>query len=194
MPLMWTDFMPRFQLILASGSPRRQELLKLRNIPFIVRVPDIEETIDVSSTLEDAAISLARQKAEAIHEKDAWVLGCDTIVEVNGERLGKPIDAADAARMLRLLSGKTHRVLTGCCLRQEDTYHVFHQAATVTFASLEEAEIRQYIETGEPYGKAGAYAIQGFAARFITGITGDYYAIMGLPVRVLYQHLKELLH
>lgn len=191
--LMWTDSMEHPKLILASGSPRRQELLKLLDIPFIIRIPDVTEQIDASSTLEEAAMKLARQKVDAIEATKAWVLGCDTIVEVDGHRLGKPIDDADATRMLKQLSGTTHRVLTGCCLRQDNTHHMFHQSATVTFATLDDDEIKQYIKTGEPYGKAGAYAIQGFAARFITSITGDYYAIMGLPVRALYQHLKELL-
>ncbi|TVP96337.1 MAG: septum formation protein Maf [Acholeplasmatales bacterium] len=190
---MWTKSTSIPHLILASGSPRRQELMKLLDVPFVVRVPDIEEILDDTLSLAEAAMSLARQKAEAIDEKRAWVLGCDTIVEVNGHRLGKPVDAADAARMLALLGGTTHRVMTGCCLKQDETYHLFHQSATVTFAPLEDAEIAEYIGTGEPFGKAGAYAIQGYAARFITSIAGDYYAIMGLPVRALYQHLKELL-
>lgn len=176
------------RLILASGSPRRKELLERLNIDFEIIPPNIEEHLDDTLVLEDAVIDLAWQKASYIKDKqpDAKVLGCDTIVVYEGQVLGKPKDAKDAFKMLSLLSGNTHRVITGCVYIDRGTIKKFYRDAYVTFSLLNEDEIQWYIDTKEPFGKAGAYAIQGLGGRFIENLRGDYYAVMGLPLQAIY--------
>ncbi len=182
------------QLILASQSPRRQELLRLITQDFTVCPADVDEALIEGVSLADEVARLAAQKAQAVagHNPEAVVIGSDTLVVCDGQALGKPVDAEDARRMLRLLSGRTHEVMTGLALciphkpMIKDTV-----ITTVRFAALEETEISAYIQTGEPMDKAGAYGIQGLGARLIEGITGDYYSVMGLPVRRLYMHMRE---
>ncbi len=178
--------------ILASRSPRRKALLPLVGREFEVVAPGVQERIDNQKTPEEAAIALARMKAKDVGQRhpDRLVLACDTVVSVDGEHLGKPENAADARRMLNLLSGKEHRVVTGCVLTKQGEEVSFHGDARVFFHELAQEEIEAYITTGEPFGKAGAYAVQGQASRHIERIEGDYYAIMGLPVAKVYHHLK----
>mgnify|MGYP004572114887 FL=1 len=181
-------------LILASQSPRRKELLEKCGYPFSITVADIDETIDFSLSLEDAIQTLAYKKAEKVftdHKEDV-VIGSDTIVTINSQILGKPKDKNDAFNMLKSLSGKTHQVITGLAVITKDKVYKTVSVNDVTFYDLSDEEIYKYIETNEPMDKAGAYAIQGIASRYIKSINGDYYAIMGLPVSKLYHILKYI--
>jgi septum formation protein len=205
-------------LILASASPRRQELLRNAGITFTVQPADINETPLVGESPQDCAERLARQKALAVFQSHPQVdvLGADTIVVIDGAILGKPRDAGDAARMLRLLSGRTHAVITGVCLvgpaassqlpiaRKTESKPItgnrpaataFERTASattlVTMCEFCENDIRDYIATGEPMDKAGAYAIQGVASRWIPRIDGDYSNVVGLPVAMVYAMLRE---
>ena len=181
--------------ILASASPRRRALLALAGIPFEVCAPHVEERIDPSWSAAEAARALACQKADAIAQKfpEACVIAADTIVEIDGALLGKPENEADAARMLRLLSGREHRVVTGVCLRLGGARRVFSCETLVRFFSLSDEEIAAYVASGEPMDKAGAYGIQGRGALLAEGITGDYFNVVGLPVARLTRELKEFL-
>jgi septum formation protein len=188
-------------LVLASASPRRQELLRNAGIPFTVAPADIDETPLPNESARDCAERLARDKALKIwrmRPHDA-ILGADTVVVVDKEILGKPIDAADAARMLRLLSGRTHEVITGVCIAPPAVYStsenkncVASENTRVTFSELTDVDIQQYVATKEPMDKAGAYAIQGIASRWIPRIEGDYSNVVGLPVSLVYRILREL--
>jgi septum formation protein len=182
-------------LILASASPRRADLLRAAAIPFEVHPADVDEQRLPDEPPYRYVRRLAEAKAIAIAARfpGRAVLGADTVVVLGGEVLGKPADPADATRMLRRLSGRTHEVLTGLCLvgqdgatagsgRRTDT-----TVTTVTFAVLGEAEIEWYVASGEPLDKAGAYAIQGLASRFVTTIDGSYSNVVGLPVARLYE-------
>jgi len=182
-------------IILASASPRRRELLSLAGLDFEVRVPDVDERLDPAWTAAQAARALAEQKAAAAAQSfpGACVIAADTIVEIDGVLLGKPANAADAARMLRLLSGSEHRVVTGVCLRLGEAARVFAQETLVRFYPLGEEEIEAYVRTGEPMDKAGAYGIQGRGALLVEGITGDYFNVVGLPVARLVRELKEMI-
>ena len=182
------------ELILASQSPRRRELLGLIAADFSVCPADIDETMNESLPMEARVADLSARKAYAVaaEHPGAAVVGSDTVVVLDGEPLGKPVDAADAKRMLSALSGRAHEVVTGVALALPDGCVL--QDATVTrvrFAPLTEAEIDWYIASNEPMDKAGEYGIQGLGARFIEGIEGDYYSVMGLPVRRLYEMLRE---
>lgn len=183
------------RLILASNSPRRRELLQNAGFEFDVRPSGIEETRLPGEPPEDFARRLARDKALDVARQSiagSFVLGADTVVAVNGEILEKPVDAADAARMLRTLSGRTHRVMTGVCLvRAPETVMAWtHETTSVTFRNLTEEEIGSYVASGEPFDKAGGYAIQGLASRFIPRIEGCYFNVVGLPISLLYEILK----
>ena len=196
-------------LVLASASPRRQELLRNAGIAFIVHPTNTPEVPQAGESGRECAERLARQKALAAfhNHPDDFVLGADTVVVVDGEILGKPRDEADATRMLRLLSGRTHQVITGVCLiglplktgnkklrtgvediRFEDTRS---ETTLVTMTAFTDEDIQAYIATGEPMDKAGAYAIQGMASRWIPRIEGDYFNVVGLPVSLVYQMLRE---
>lgn len=207
-------------LVLASASPRRQELLRSAGISFTVQPADIDETPLAGELPEDCAERLARDKALTVwrtrpHEV---VLGADTIVVADNELLAKPLDADDAARMLRLLAGREHLVITGVCLVRTaasgrlpvgsgtETYQgsqythnspsdpciiTAHETTVVTMSKVSEAEIRDYVATGEPMDKAGAYAIQGIASRWIPRIEGDYSNVVGLPVALVYKMLRD---
>ena len=172
------------QLILASGSPRRKELLSLYTTDFTVCVSDFDESAVTAPTPALLVEKLARGKCLAVARSHpgAVVLGCDTVVEAGGRVLGKPRDAQDAKRMLRALSGTTHQVHTGVCLWDGAQARSFVDSCRVTFFPIPEQEILAYTATPEPYDKAGAYAIQGRAALWLDRLEGDYYTIMGLPV------------
>ena len=182
-------------IILASASPRRRELINLAGIPFEVCVPNVDERLDPAWTAARAARNLARQKAGAVAENfpGDCIIAADTVVEVAGRLLGKPIDAADAARMLRMLSGREHRVVTGVCLRRGQAERAFTQETLVRFYPLSEEEIEAYVRSGEPMDKAGAYGIQGKGALLVEGITGDYFNVVGLPVAMLARELRAFL-
>ncbi len=179
-------------IILASQSPRRKELLGLLHIPFTVRVADIDEAMDDTLSPYDAVAQVSRRKAEAVKQsEDELIVAADTIVVCKGQILGKPRDEADARRMLRLLSGTDHQVMTGMTVLKGHRCVVCTEVADVHFRSLSDAQIDAYIQTGEPMDKAGSYGIQGGAALFVEKIVGDYYNIMGLPVCRLGQILEE---
>lgn len=181
------------QLILASGSPRRKELLGLFGIPFTVRAADIDETMNPAGNPFDEVARLSREKALAVPRgEDDVVIAADTIVVCNGRVLGKPKNEAQAAEMLTMLSGQAHQVMTGCTLLRGDRQQTFTEVTDLHFRSLSQGEIRRYVATGEPMDKAGAYGIQGGAALFCTRMEGDYYNVMGLPVCRLWQSLREI--
>lgn len=180
-------------LILASASPRRHELLLAAGIPHVVRPSHIPEERHPDESAGAYVRRIAACKAQTIPATDSdIVLGADTIVCVEGEVLGKPRDDRDAARMLRLLSGRDHSVLTGIALRKGD-YLIQDLAETkVWFDEIGPHEIDEYIRTGEANDKAGAYAIQGYVSRFVRRIEGSYHNVVGLPISLVYCHLNEL--
>jgi septum formation protein len=180
-------------LVLASASPRRQELLRNAGIEVVVHPTDIVEVPQAGETPRASAERLASEKAAAIASQypERFILGADTIVVVNGEMLGKPSDAEDAKRMLRLLSGRQHEVITGVCLIGPEFREVSSETTTVQFSELTQPEIAYYVSTGEPMDKAGGYAIQGIASRWIPRIEGDYSNVVGLPVARVYQMLRK---
>ena len=180
-------------LVLASASPRRQELLRNAGIPFEVQPAHIAEDPLPGEAAEVYAERLAREKALAVagQRPQDFVLGADTVVVVDGQILGKPSDAADAARMLRLLSGREHRVITGVCLVVSGQWSVASETTSVTMSEISEKEITDYIASGEPMDKAGGYAIQGIASRWIPRIEGDYSNVVGLPVARVWGMLRQ---
>lgn len=199
-------------LVLASASPRRQDLLRSAGISFEVQPADLDETPLAGESARDCAERLAREKALAVWRMRPGnlVLGADTVVVVDHAILGKPVDAEDAARMLRMLSGRVHQVITGVCLVSPSAFpdsaspanasnpepgdceaNTSSETTLVTFIALSDAEIRDYVATGEPMDKAGAYAIQGIASRWIPRIEGDYSNVVGLPVARVYRMLQE---
>jgi septum formation protein len=190
-------------LVLASASPRRQELLRNAGISFTVQPADVDETPLPDELPRACAERLAREKALAVWRTRPQdrVLGADTIVVVDETILGKPADAADAARMLRRLSGRVHCVITGVCVVEavargqlpvaSGELRTASETTLVTMNELSDEEIRDYIATGEPMDKAGAYAIQGMASRWIPRIEGDYSNVVGLPVALVFAMLRE---
>lgn len=188
-------------LVLASASPRRRELLTQAGFIFSVHPAHIPEDPLPSEEPMAYVTRLARQKAEAVFmelsaasQEDLVVLGADTTVTLDGHILAKPEDAADAARMLRLLSGRTHRVITGVAVATAGRVEVAAEATAVRFLTLSEEEIAGYIATGEPMDKAGAYGIQGRAARWIPRIEGCYFNVVGLPVALVGTMLESILN
>ena len=178
-------------LILASASPRRSELLRTAGFSFTVRSRPVEEVRAPGEGPEDYARRLARAKAEAAWEsRDEIVLGADTIVVLNDRVLEKPADAEEARAMLRMLSGRTHTVITAICLRHAGGEIVDAASTRVHFAELDSTEIDEYVASGEPMDKAGAYGIQGLASKFVDRIEGCYFNVMGLPLPLVYRHLK----
>jgi len=178
-------------LVLASQSPRRAEILRNAGIPFTVRVGPVDETPLEAERPGPYVRRLAHAKALAIDAApDEVVLAADTTVVSHGELLAKPADAADARRMLLMLSGRRHEVLTGICLRRGDQVITDHASTAVWFAPLTSHEIDEYVASGEPMDKAGAYAIQGLASKFVERIDGCYFNVMGLPVALVYRHLR----
>ncbi len=181
-------------LILASASPRRQELLRLAGLDFVVSPAKRKELLPNGIPPEEAPLYLAAQKAGdvAVDYPEAMVIGCDTVVILDGILMGKPDDEADAVRMLRRLSGKRHDVLTGVCIRRQTEQHSFCEKTEVEFYSLTEREIEEYVATGEPLDKAGAYGIQGRGGLLVKAIRGDFYNVVGLPVSRLCRVLRNL--
>jgi len=183
-------------LVLASGSPRRKELLGNMGFSgFTVLKPDFDEDAvtapDPGGLVEALSAGKAEAAAREVSDPEALLLAADTVVVLDGAVLGKPRDEADAFRMLSALSGRTHRVYTGVTLRRGGEVLTGHEVSEVTFRSLTEEEIRNYIATKEPMDKAGAYGIQGFGALLVEGIRGDYFNVMGLPVCRLGTMLKQ---
>jgi len=184
--------MIRPRVLLASASPRRRELLNLVGIEHEVRPANIDETYLADETPRAHAERLAREKATAIDAPDSVTIGSDTIVVVDGQVLGKPRDRAHAAEMLRVLSGRSHIVMTGIAARWRGTLASGLEEVGVTFRRLSDDEIERYIDTGEPMDKAGAYGIQGFGATIVDRVDGDYFAVMGLPLNRLVRLLRTL--
>jgi septum formation protein len=190
-------------LVLASATPRRQELLRNAGIPFVTQPTDVPEVPQEGEAPRSFAERLAREKALAVFRQrpSDFILGADTIVVVDAQILGKPRDGTDAARMLRLLSDRTHHVITGVCLvdpqrgtenRKPETVFedVRSETTLVTMDTLSDDDIRSYLSSGEPMDKAGAYAIQGIASRWVSRIEGDYFNVVGLPVSLVYKMLR----
>ena len=180
-------------LILASQSPRRRELLGLTGLDFTVRVADIDETMDSEKAPFDEVSRVSRLKALAVERNEGdVVIAADTIVVCEGQVLGKPRDEADAFRILSLLSGRYHEVMTGMTVLRDDQIITHTEVTKIHFRELHPDEIRAYIASGEPMDKAGAYGIQGGAALFADEMVGDYYNVMGLPVCRLAMILRSL--
>ena len=184
--------MSGLNLVLASRSPRRAELLEAAGYAFTVRAADIDETPFPGEGPRDYVLRIAEEKARAVASTESeTVLAADTSVVLGPEIMGKPSDPADAVRMLRALSGQKHEVLTGICLKRGARVVRDLAATAVWFAPLSEDEIGSYVESGEPMDKAGAYGIQGLASRFIERIDGSYTNVVGLPVALVYRRLRE---
>ena len=186
----------KYKLILASNSPRRKELLAGLGVPFEVRVlQDIDEHYPESLPVNEVARYIAKEKADAyrrIVAADELIITADTVVIVGDEILGKPMDEADAVRMLRLLSGRTHQVTTGVCLLTAEKERCFDVTTDVTFKTLTDEEIHYYVNRYRPFDKAGAYGIQEWIGYIgVTGLNGSYYNVMGLPVQRIYQELTK---
>lgn len=185
------------KIILASASPRRAEILRTVGWPFETLPVDIDESRNNGEDAVSYVCRLAREKAEAAASRssDGIILGADTTVVLAEHILEKPVDREDAIRMLRLLSNREHQVLTGVAIVETVTgkVKVSHETTDVKFAAMSEAEIEWYADTSEPMDKAGAYAIQGLGSRFIEGIKGDYFNVVGLPVRLVYQLIAQVI-
>lgn len=181
-------------IILASKSPRRKQLLSMLGLEFTIQTADIDETMDPSQTPAHEVAAVAQRKAEKIAQTaspDDVIVSADTIVVIDGKILGKPKTEEDAARMLRLLSGRTHTVYTGLSVFTQGKAETQVVSTEVTFRALSDAEIGAYINTREPMDKAGSYGIQGYGAMFVSHLDGDYFAVMGLPVCTLSQMLRR---
>ena len=188
------DNLKNYHIILASNSPRRKQLLAGLGFDFDVKVlPFINEDYPDSIPAEDIAEYIARKKADAYRRvmlADNLIITADTVVVVGGKALGKPVDASDAHRMLRMLSGRTHQVVTGVCLTTFEQQRHFSVATDVTFKQLSDEEIAYYIENYRPFDKAGAYGIQEWIGYIgVTGLNGSYFNVMGLPVQRIYTEL-----
>ena len=181
-------------IILASASPRRREIMDKLNVHYRVIVSNVREEMKEDLPVEERIKDLALQKALAVFNEhpEELVIGADTIVEVDGRILGKPHTMTEAREMLKLLSNRTHRVITAVAMISKDHQYVDYDSTEVTFENLSDSEIEKYIQTREPYDKAGAYAIQGWASVFISGINGSYYTVMGFPLHKVYRKLREL--
>ena len=191
------DNLKKYKVVLASNSPRRKELLSGLGIDYEVKtLPDIDESFPEGLTEVETATYIARAKADVyrnIMQPDELIITADTIVWLDGEVMGKPVDEEDARRMLRALSGKTHQVITGVCLTTIDSQKAFATVTDVTFCHLSEEEIDYYVERYRPMDKAGSYGIQewiGFVG--VESISGSYFNVMGLPIQRLYTELKKL--
>lgn len=172
------------QYILASQSPRRKFLLETIIPKFDIIVSNVDETIEPGTDPVIAVKILAKRKGQPIAKQypDAVVISADTIVVIDGIILGKPKSEVDAERMLKMLSGKTHQVITGVCIMHNKTEHIFADTTDVTFKNLSDLEIQKYIATGEPMDKAGSYGLQGDGSKFVDNINGDQFNVIGLPV------------
>jgi len=180
-------------IILASQSPRRKELLKMCGYEFEVKPAEADETLPEGITPGEAVCHLSRIKAEAADDGENIIIGSDTVVASEGEILGKPHSDEDAFSMLKKLSGKVHSVFTGVTLIKKKEKITFFEETKVEFYPLSDEEIKDYIKTGEPKDKAGAYGIQGYGGLLVKGISGDFNNVVGLPVARLSRELKKLL-
>ncbi len=190
------DNLAKYKIILGSNSPRRVELLRGLDINFEAKpMPDIDETYPSKLWREEIPVYLSKLKADAYKgqmDDNTLLITADTIVWLNSEVYGKPKDEADAKRILRTLSGQTHEVITGVCLTTKARQKTFFAVSKVKFAQLEKEEIDYYIENYKPYDKAGAYGVQEWIGYIgVESLTGSFYNVMGLPVRMLYKYLKE---
>jgi septum formation protein len=181
------------KLVLASASPRRQELLRAARIPFTTRPADVDEQPLASESPEACVLRLAEAKARASWQPGELTLGADTVVTLDGQLLGKPADAADARRMLRLLSGRSHQVLTGICLYDGTETRSAVESTEVEFLELTDEEVDAYVAGGEPLDKAGAYGIQGEASKFVKRVDGCYFNVVGLPLARVYGFIRSIL-
>lgn len=180
------------KLVLASKSPRRSEILKNAGFEFVIRTADADETIADGINPEDAVVILAARKAKAVKRaNDEMVLGADTIVVLDDKILGKPKDREDAFNMLKSLSGRVHSVFTGVCAISDKGSITFAEETKVEFYPLTDEEINTYIDSNDCYDKAGAYGIQGLASKFIKGINGDYFNVVGLPISSVYKKILK---
>lgn len=180
------------RLILASASPRRARLLAEAGIAFEVRAANVDERVKLAVAPVDAAREVALRKARAIAAPGAWILAADTLIDHEGRALGKPQDVVDAHGILRMLSGATHQVVTAVVVRGPDgREHAGHRVTSVTFRELSDAEIDAYIRTGEPMDKAGAYGIQGGAAKFVARVEGPMDNVVGLPMDLVRELLAD---
>ena len=181
------------ELILASASPRRKELLSLFHIPFVIRVADIDEVMDPKKAAAEEVARVSDLKARAVERRDDdVVIAADTIVVCENRVLGKPHSKAEAKEMLSLLSGRDHQVMTGCTVLRGETRVTFTEITDLHFRELSPKEIEDYVNSGEPMDKAGSYGIQGGAALFCECMNGDYYNVVGLPVCRLGQVLRDI--
>ncbi len=178
-------------IILASQSPRRQELLKLITDDFEIKVSNVDETLPDGITPKDAVMYLSKIKARVFADSENIVVGADTVVSLDGKILGKPKDEENAREMLKFLSGKSHSVFTGVTLANSKKTKTFAVETKVKFFELTDDEIDAYIKTGEPFDKAGAYGIQGYGSLLVEKIDGDYFNVVGLPVSTLFRELKN---
>ncbi len=181
------------RLVLASASPRRQQLLSVARIPFTVRPARVDEQPIPGESAEAYVLRLAEAKAKTSWQPGETTLGADTVVTLDDLLLGKPTDQGDACRMLRLLSGRTHRVLTGICLYDGTETRTAVETTAVEFLELTDREIHAYVAGGEPVDKAGAYGIQGEASKFVKRIDGCYFNVVGLPVAKVYSFIRSIL-
>ncbi len=181
------------ELVLASASPRRSELLRIARVPFRVRPADVDERARANEAPEAYVLRLAEAKARAVWRPGELTLGADTVVTLDGLLLGKPSDAADAVRMLRLLSGRTHQVMTGICFYDGVSAQTAVETTAVEFLELSGDEIDAYVASGEPFDKAGGYGIQGEASKFVAGVEGCYFNVVGLPVARVYSFIRSIL-
>ena len=183
-------------VVLASESPRRRELMNITGIPFYTQAAKIDETFNANLSIEEGVMDLALRKAMKVSETrpNEVVIGADTIVVIDNEILGKPKDVEDAYRMLRLLSNKTHRVITGVAIVNQDVKKTFYEVTEVKFANLSEETIEWYIKSREYYDKAGGYAIQGKGMILVERINGDYFNVVGMPMHHLVEELKAFIH
>jgi septum formation protein len=190
------EHLSKYTIVLGSNSPRRRELVSGLDIPYkVITLPGIDENYPDGLSKEEIPVYIARLKANAYQKMmsdDTFLITADTIVWLNGRVYGKPEDETDAKVMLRALSGKMHEVITGVCLTTREKQQTFYAVSSVRFAVLEEKEIEYYIRQYKPYDKAGAYGVQEWIGYIgVESISGSFYNVMGLPVRLLYKYLKE---
>jgi septum formation protein len=183
------------KIILASTSPRRAQILRDAGFEFETHAPQVIEQPGIDESPRELVARLALEKARAVAKRvaePATIIGADTAIIIDGKQIGKPVDVEDAGRILRVLSGRTHEVVTGLAVIAGNTTRVEHEVTLVTFAKLSEPEIGAYVASEEPFDKAGAYAIQGIGGRYVSRIEGCYFNVMGLPLARLYRILHEL--
>jgi len=180
-------------VVLASASPRRKELLKLLFEDFQINPANIDETVSADISPFEVAENIAVKKSQAIKDENSLIIACDTVVIIEGKILGKPQNSNIAFKMLSQLSGKCHEVVTGVCLCYKGKTYSFSEITEVEFYGLSTEEIATYIATGEPFDKAGGYGIQGFGATLVKGIKGDFYNVVGLPISRLKHEISRFL-